>query len=483
MRRWLVRALVVLLAAPAVTVVAATAGAQGAAPGSRAAADGANAPTTTPIHHFVALMQSSHSFDNYFGTYAGADGIPADVCMPVNNRGANRSGCVRPFHLDNQPPEDLDHDLGTQRGQYNRGRMDGFVGVYRSGGRDGSTAMGYYDRTDLPYYWGLADQNVLFDRFFSSAIAGSRLNHFYWVAGAPTPGGGAQLPPGGYGSIPTIFDELQARGISWKFYVEGYDPNSNVAHSNANPQDRQLLKVPLLDYPRYVNDPRLFGRIVDISQYQKDLVQGSLPEVSYVVSLRSSENPPSRLQAGESFVQRLVSGLMQSRYWPSSAFMMTYDGWGGWYDHVSPPKVDDYGYGFRVPALLVSPYARPGYVDHTQLDYTSALKFIEDNWRLPPLAARDAQSAGLGTAFDFSQSPRQARLVTLASTGPTSATGSGGAGVVYALYGPALVLVTALAVWTVRAISRRRRELGAVSGAVARGVGAGQRSSGEGKPI
>jgi phospholipase C len=110
-------------------------------------------------------------------------------------------------------------------------------------------------------------------------------------------------------------------------------------------------------------------------------------------------------------VRTLINNLMASPYWDSSAFLLSYDDWGGWYDHVRPPQIDGFGYGFRVPALLVSPYARRGYVDHTTLDFTSGLKFIEENWGLAPLTRRDATATSIAGAFDFNQAPRPARII------------------------------------------------------------------------
>ena len=153
----------------------------------------------------------------------------------------------------------------------------------------------------------------------------------------------------------------------------------------------------------------------------------------------ASEHPPGNLQAGQRFVRQLVNGLMQSRYWNSSAFMWSYDDWGGWYDHVRPPKVDKFGYGFRVPALLVSPYARRGHVDHTTLDFTSALKFIEDNWDLKPLAKRDASAANITSAFDFSRAPRSPRILTAA---PQKKPADPDRLVIYSVYGTALALTS-----------------------------------------
>ena len=136
----------------------------------------------TPIKHFLVLMQENHTFDNYFGTYPGADGVSPGTCMPVNPFDATNKKCEAPFHLGDRAIGDLDHSTGTYTIQYNNGRMDGFVYALTLKNQDGATAMGYYDDRDLPYYWNVADAYVLFDRFFSSAKAGSFLNHIFCVS-------------------------------------------------------------------------------------------------------------------------------------------------------------------------------------------------------------------------------------------------------------------------------------------------------------
>jgi phospholipase C len=150
---------------------------------------------------------------------------------------------------------------------------------------------------------------------------------------------------------------------------------------------------------------------VDIDQFHEDLAAGTLPAVAYMVPAGSSEHPPGVPREGQRFVRNLITGLMRSEYWSSSAFMWAYDDWGGWYDHVPPPRVDEFGYGFRTPALLVSPYARRGHIDSTTLDFTSALKFIQENWGVKPLADRDRAASSIAGAFDFSQPPRAAVLL------------------------------------------------------------------------
>lgn len=416
-----------------------------ATPAARVAAQ----PASSPIKHFVMMMQAGHSFDNYFGTYPGADGIPPDTCLPLDTDHPSPTGCVQPFRLGNEPPEVLDRSSALQTRQYNEGRMDGFVSAYRRLGRDGTTAMGYYDGQDLPYYWNVADEFTLFDKFFGSAKVGTRLNSFYSVAGVPTPDGSERVPPQGYGDIPTIFDRLQERGIDWKFYVENFDPKANFRTNSS-----ATARVPLLSFARFVDDPQLSSHIVDLSQYFRDLDAGTLPAVSYVVSAGSSEAPPGRIVDGQTLVRRMVAGLAQSDYWSSSAFMWTYNGWGGWYDHVPPPSVDNYGLGFRVPALLVSPYSRRGVVDHTTLDYTAALRFIEDNWGLARLGVRDAASPGLASAFDFLAPARSPQLLGLDRTPPP--VGSRARWVVYSSYG-SLLLLAAAATW-LPGFLRHRRE-------------------------
>lgn len=366
---------------------------------------------TTPIEHIIVLMQENHTFDNYFGAYPGADGFPEGVCVPVNPFDPKVTDCVEPFHIGDLPIENLDHSRSTFRLQYNEGRMDGFIHALNLRNQDGRLAVGYYDDRDLPFYWNLADEYVLFDQFFSSASAGSFLNHVYWVTAQPGKGEDKATSEG-LGNIPTIFDRLDERGISWKFYIQKYDPNVTYRSLvEGSPRPPQVEWVPLLNMDRYIDDPVLFSHIVDMNQYYDDLKAGSLPAVSYVKVIGSSEHPPGSLQAGQRAARAMIHALMQSVHWGTSAFLVTYDDWGGWYDHVPPPQVDEYGYGFRVPTLLVSPYAKRGYIDSMVLDYTSILRFIEDNWDLEPLSVRDTKANSIISAFDFEQEPRPAHII------------------------------------------------------------------------
>jgi phospholipase C len=368
----------------------------------------------TPIKHLITILQENHTYDNYFGTYPRGDGLPPNVCVPIDPSRPGRQ-CVRPFHIgDNEiVSRDLDHSTATFGLQYDHGKLDGFIRALDSRNQDGRLALGYRDARDLPYYWNLADNYVLYDRFFSSAGAGSFLNHIYWVSGSAA-GGYDRFPPGGYPKLTTIFDRLDAAGISWKFYVQNYEPKLTYRSIRNFPASRasQVIWVPLLNIPRFLDTPRLRRHIVDLEQYYKDLHDGTLPAVSYIAPSGPSEHPPSNLGSGEAFVGSMINALIASPVWKSSAFLLAYDDWGGWYDHVKPPRVDRYGYGFRVPGILVSPYAKRGVVDHTVLDFTSILRFIEDNWNVKPLAARDARANSIASGFDFSKPPRPAAFTS-----------------------------------------------------------------------
>jgi phospholipase C len=393
--------------------------------------------TKTPIQHFIFLMQGDRTFDNYFGTYPGADGIPGNTCQAlVLNR--PQSGCIKPFALHGTTPAPLDPGKSVINAQLNGGKLDGFVAAYAALGQDGTSAMGYYDQRDLPYYWNVAQRYVLFDKFFASVPYGYRTNRAHWVAGGPQPGGGDKISATGYGNQLTIFDRLEAAGVSWKFYVQDYQPKETFRAKTASDQASQTVRVPLLNYARFVDDPKLNSHIVDLDQYYRDLAEGTLPAVAYVASSGSSERSARSIPAGQTLIRSMITQLMVSRFWSSSALMWSYDGSGGWFDHVTPPT----GMGLRVPALLVSPYAKHGRVDHTQLDYTSALKFIETNWGVAPLTARDAAANNLTKAFDFAATPRRAEIIPVSQQQEQPPLVN--VAIVYWFYGAAAVLGTLL---------------------------------------
>ncbi|MFI8911372.1 alkaline phosphatase family protein [Streptomyces sp. NPDC053513] len=406
-------------------------------PGSGTAAEHR---ATTPVQHFVYLMQGPRTFDNYFGTYPGADGIPAGACQPRTVDGP-AADCVRPYALHDKAPAPLSPSRSIIAAQVNGGRMDGFVSAYTRQGRDGTPVMGHYDARDLPFSWAAADRYVLFDRFFSAVPYGTAAERSYWVSGAA---------PTAAGDRPTVFDRLQQAGVSWKFYVQDYRPDENVR----TPGSTQQVRVPLLGHARFLDDPALASHIVDLDQYYRDLENGTLPSVAYISSSGASETSARSVPAGQKLIRSLATQLALSRYWDSSALLWSYDGSGGWYDHVAPPAAADGPRGLRVPAVLISAYARAGHVDHQVLDSSSALRFIQDNWNLEPLGGRVASATGLAAAFDFSAAPRPPEVLAVPTARP--AVRPVNSALVYGLYGGALGAAAMLVAGTALLTARRR---------------------------
>lgn len=433
----------------------------------------------TPIEHFIFLMQGGRTFDNYFGTYPGADGLRAGTCQPLAT-GDPKGKCVRPFLLDDTERAPLGADGTIIANQWDGGKMDGFVAAFQRQGRDGTMAMGHYDARKLPYYWEVAQNYVLFDHFFSATRYGIRNNRSYWVSASPAPGGTGRIPADGYGNLRTIFDRLQAAGVSWKFYVGGYNRTQTYQSASPANSETQTARVPLVDFWRFTHDRSLASHIVGLDQYYRDLRAGTLPAVAYVASSSGDDERSAKsISAGQSLVSTMTTQLMESRYWGSSALLWSYDGSGGWFDGVHPPTVDGQALGFRVPALLVGAYARTGQVNHAVLDYTSALKFIEQNWGLAPLTARDAHANSLSSAFDFAGSPRPAVLLRAGAASQLDPFPMARSlthrqvRAVYALYAGAaavtFVLLVIAVISTSRAAPRRARR---VSGAKSTGEGA-----------
>jgi hypothetical protein len=264
--------------------------------------------------------------------------------------------------------------------------------------------MGYFDYRQIPYYWDYASQFVLLDNYYSSVMGPSMPNHLYLVAGQA----GSMTSNARFGQInftsknihnstfefKPIVDELDVRHISWKYYAGGYQ-----FLNNWNP----LIAFASIknNYSRQVN-------LASTEQFATDVKSGHLPSVAWVMPRADylSEHPPYNVTAGQHETVALINSIMQSSFWNSTAIFLTWDDYGGWYDHVPPPQttengVDTFGYGFRVPCIVISPYSERHVVDHTQADHTSLLKFIETTFSLPSLTPRDSSANNLLEAFDF----------------------------------------------------------------------------------
>ena len=332
----------------------------------------------SPIEHIVVVLQENHTFDNYFGTYPGADGTAGSTIRLPSTLGGPPA--VAPFHLTTRTPPDQNHDHAAAAADYHGGKLDGFV--YTEGTPN---TMGYFDRSDIPRYWAAADAYVLDERHFTSAMTESLPNHLFLVAGACA--GILDDNPGTSIDIPPIFEPLDAQGISWKVYgfTQWY---AKFAYVQANASAR--------------------ARLVPGSHFAQDLAAGALPSVSWVIGAPGgTEHPPQDIQTGQNSVaDDIVNAVGTSAYWPTTAIFVTWDDFGGWYDHVPPPQVDAFGYGFRVPCLTISPYARSGALDPTVRDHASILKFVETRYGLPPLSTRDAAADDYAGAFDFAAPPR-----------------------------------------------------------------------------
>lgn len=340
-------------------------------------------PGTTPIRHVVVIMKENHAFDNYFGTFPGVDGIPSAVSLPDG-----RGGSVSPHWINTTWTPDLPHSRAAMIEAYHNGSNDLFAAVAESQARGlGNVSMGYYDRRQLGYYWSLAENYTIADRYFHSMLGPTIPNRLFSFAGT-NDGLESNAIWLATLSAPTIFGQLQSRGISWRYY---YSPG--------------LLVAPLPTYfPEVASHPDLRARVVPMDDFSKDLSSGSLAQVVFVdpsEDVLISEHPPEDISVGKAWTKAMMDTIIASSSWGSTAVFLTWDEAGGFYDHVPPPQVDSWGYGFRVPMIVVSPYARRGWVDHEVMDHTSLIRFIADNWRLPYLTSREATAGNMSSAFDF----------------------------------------------------------------------------------
>ncbi len=375
------------------------------------------------IQHVIIIIQENRAFDEYFGTYPGADGIPMregipDVCIPDPLTGQ----CVRPYH----DPRDINY--GGPHGQYdaeadiNAGRMDGFIrqqeaAVHTICNRTAQPGecttefaqldvMGYHDRREIPNYWTYADQFVLQDRMFESAASWSLPSHLFIVSGwsarcnpgnpmscvnaLQSPQRLIRRPNGTPEEIPDyawtdITYLLYRNRISWAYYLtEGNQPDCADDAMFCEGQS-QRVTVPEIWNPlpwfETVRQDNQIANVQAVYKYYTAARTGALPQVSWIVPNQTvSEHPPARVSTGQAFTTSLINAAMEGPDWNSTAIFLTWDDWGGFYDHVVPPVVDQNGYGIRVPALVISPYAKKGYIDHQTLSFDAYLKFIEDDF-------------------------------------------------------------------------------------------------------
>jgi phospholipase C len=427
------------------------------------------------IDHIIVIMQENRSFDHYFGTFPGADGLPMKdgrptVCLPDSRA----EHCATPFH----DPEDVNqggpHSPAAMNRDINGGRMDGFVRQQRhQQGRqvgvgaavDRPDVMGYHDAREIPNYWAYAKNFVLQDRMFAANRSASEGAHLSLVSGwsarctrpadpwscystvTPEAPSGAEAgddldpffapprePDFAWTDLTWL---LHKQSVSWAFYVfDGTEPGCKG--SAADCRTSELWNV--LPYFDTVKQNRQLANIQPMRNFYKAARAGRLPPISWVMPrMPVSEHPPQRVSAGQRYVTGLVNAVMRGPDWSSSVIFLLWDDWGGFYDHVRPPTVDENGYGLRVPAIVISPYAKRGYVDHQTLTTDAYLKFTEDRFLagaridpatdgrpdLRPTVREEVPGLGdLANDFDFSRPPRPPLILPVnprpghPSTGP-----------------------------------------------------------------
>ncbi|HTD49589.1 MAG TPA: alkaline phosphatase family protein, partial [Acidimicrobiia bacterium] len=425
------------------------------------------------IRHVVVIMQENRSFDSYFGTYPGVDGIPMrndvpTVCVP-DHRGRP---CVRPFVDHSDVNGGGPHRYVNAMSDINDGSMDGFVRQARDAHQtcgyaqdpacvvklqNGEPdAMGYHTGGDIPNYWTYARDFVLQDHMFEPTTSWSLPTHLFmvsqWSANCETdapssctnalehpgrrPPDGNPFQPAATGPTYAWTDLtylLYRADVSWRYYVSpGTQPDCSSGAVACAPVSQDAATPGVwnpLPYFDTVRTDRQLGNIQPVQRFLDAARYGTLPSVSWVVpSQNVSEHPPARISAGVAYVTRLVNAVMAGPDWNSTAIFLAWDDWGGFYDHVVPPTVDRNGYGLRVPALVISPYAKRGFVDHQVLSFDAYVKFIEDDFlngqRLDPKTdgrpdprpdVRENKGilGNLANDFDFDQLPRPPVLLPI----------------------------------------------------------------------
>jgi phospholipase C len=445
-----------------------------------------SAQTNMPINYFIFIVQENHSFDNYFGTFPGANGIPAGIHL-ADYPGGPLLEKNHPFLLMSpRVPHDLSHAWTSAALDYDNGAMDGFLwGEWPEGKRyygqsipvptpdpnlvhvhqkaaskapqaeqakltsphgftddEDEDAPDIQDRNDalqaasptvsgppnpknreswvhytlsyidyhvIPNYWSYALKYTLCDNFFSSARCDSFPNHLYMVAGQA--GGIVANPAGAYGwdsfLFPSVIDLFGSANISWKYY-SGH--STNPKHPS-NPRQLSPWR-PLPGFQKFANDPHLGQHLVYSSEFFTDLKAGTLPQVCWITPTGAeSEHPPADVQNGMKYVTGLINAVMKSKYWQNCAIILFWDDYGGFYDHVPPQQIDTYGFGFRVPAIVISPYSVNAVI-HTQYDIDSPLKLVETKFGLSPLTGRDGAANAMLDCFNFSQTPLPPDIIT-----------------------------------------------------------------------
>lgn len=364
------------------------------------------------IQHIVIMDKENRSFDSMFGTFPGANGTVFYV-------GADG----KRHHLNHQPDQlisGISHGIDGARLAEDAGKMDRFSSLRGAQQRGVDVADSQFIHADIPNYWTYASRFTLDDEFFSTIRGPSFSNHLFSIAGqgdnvAGNPVGSSWgcdaaasdtvkfvAPDGAVSYRPPCFnfltlgDLLDAQHIGWKYYAPGQGQSGYIWSSYDAIKHIRMGS----DWAKHV---------VNYPQFQSDAAAGALPPVSWLVQpFAVSDHPPASVCQGENWTVSQVNAIMSNpKEWAHTAIILTWDDFGGLYDHVVPPHGPngETMYGFRVPAIIISPFARPGFVDHTVFTTSSLLRFVEDTFGLSTLGALDARANSMMSSFDFAQHP------------------------------------------------------------------------------
>jgi phospholipase C len=414
------------------------------------------------IKHVIIIEQENRSFDSYFGTYPGADGIPSGVCVPLP-----AGGCQAPYHDAADVNGGGPHNVSNAAADINNGGMNGFIKQAANAKKGCSNpanpactnsatpdVMGFHTSAEIPNYWNFANDFVLNDQMFEPVHSWSLPDHLYLVSGWSAicsnpkassctneirgPYTPAQMQQyvnqaldTGTADVTNAWTDLTwllyNHHVPWAYYVQtGDQPDCANDTAVTCPAVKQNYLTPGIWNPlpifEDVQKDHQLRNIAPLDGFFKAAARGNLPAVSWIApSQADSEHPPASVHQGQAYVTAIVNAAMKSPDWNSTAIFVQWDDWGGFYDHVVPPSVDQNGYGLRVPGLVISPYAKQGYVDHQTLSSDAYLKFIEDDFlggaRLNPKTdgradprpnvREDAKILGnMANDFDFNQTPR-----------------------------------------------------------------------------
>jgi phospholipase C len=414
-----------------------------------------SSPPLASIQHVVILVQENRSFDNLFMSYPGADTTTSGACTPSQSLKICLDGkavALRPITLESngQPGGvDIDHSHHAFEVEFDGGKMDGFNLIdYGSSGQTGIPAKfypyAYVERNETAPYWTLAHDFTLADHMFSTATASSFIAHQQLIAGTTALNAtesltdqpdnvpwGCDAPTGTVTAIinihgvvnefggpfpcftqyKTMADLLDAGNTSWRYYVAAVTDVLEFSGQVWNGYDA-IKKVRYgSDWKTNISSPN--------TNVLSDVAKGTLPKVSWVIpTLNDSDHPASGCNHGPYWVTKVVNAIGKSKYWKNTAIVVVWDDWGGFYDNVPPPQLSYTTLGMRVPMLVISAYARHGYVSHTQYDFGSILKYIEQNFGLGSLGTSDASANSISDSFDFTQSPSAYTPVVVPSPKP-----------------------------------------------------------------